>query len=361
MSRVFRSSAPDKARGFTLVELLVVIAIIGILIALLLPAVQAAREAARRAQCTSQLKQFGIAMQNYHDTHRVFAPSGLNHGWSGNSTNHDGVVNTVLNLNGFLLLTPFLEQQAIYQRFNFNVAAGACTNNNLASGATLAADPTTVGNDVVVATQLPLFYCPSDDGPRAMPWNTSVHYSISAPLSKLFGARTCYEFSTGPWWEMYHYNNCNWMAANYPKYRRLSGMNYRTSMADVRDGTSNTAAFIETTLQVRNGGGNAWGYRGWVMTGVSLYDTYSGYPWGVNQWTTPASWTSWAGTPEANYMPGRVASWGFAGSLHPAGLQICNADGSVHFINESTDLLVLARLSYIADGAAIGNSIGAAQ
>lgn len=117
-------------RGFTLVELLVVIAIIGILIALLLPAVQAAREAARRAECSDNLKQMGIALHNYHDANKKFPPATFNLVTTGTALGASaaappyGADQLGMNLHGFLVLLPFMEQQAIYSQYNQMGSAG---------------------------------------------------------------------------------------------------------------------------------------------------------------------------------------------------------------------------------------------
>ncbi|HAW30013.1 MAG TPA: prepilin-type cleavage/methylation domain-containing protein, partial [Planctomycetaceae bacterium] len=110
-----------KRRGFTLIELLVVIAIIAILIALLFPAVQQAREAARRSSCKNNLKQLGIALQNYHDTHNVFPPGGVIGDCAGSPpTNLTGLQECgsgqSLGGNWLLYILPQMEQSSLWEK-----------------------------------------------------------------------------------------------------------------------------------------------------------------------------------------------------------------------------------------------------
>src|ERR1700748_531632 len=97
-----------RRQAFTLIELLVVIAIIAVLIALLLPAVQAAREAARRSQCVNNLKQFGMALQNYHDVCRAFPTR-----QGGTTTCSAPYLNgNCTRAAGYIGLLPYMEQAA---------------------------------------------------------------------------------------------------------------------------------------------------------------------------------------------------------------------------------------------------------
>jgi prepilin-type N-terminal cleavage/methylation domain-containing protein len=110
--------------GFTLIELLVVIAIIAVLIALLLPAVQQAREAARRTQCKNNLKQFGLALHNYHDVYSNFPFFG---GGTGNLSSGG----QRSRLSGIACLLPFVDQTGVYQEIQSLPGDNPPYNNNL--------------------------------------------------------------------------------------------------------------------------------------------------------------------------------------------------------------------------------------
>ncbi len=113
----------SNARGFTLIELLVVIAIIAVLIALLLPAVQQAREAARRSQCRNNLKQIGLALQNYHDTQNTFV---YRKGGTGNAlasgTDTARYSGNYQRRSGIVSLLPYMDQTPAYKNYQSAVA-----------------------------------------------------------------------------------------------------------------------------------------------------------------------------------------------------------------------------------------------
>lgn len=314
--------------GFTLVELLVVIAIIGVLVALLLPAVQAAREAARRMKCQSNLRQLGLAIHNFESVYARFPPSGTGYGWCINSGGTGDPV--IYNSSGWFLCLPYMEQANVTTSYDVKQAAanhmvGGNPGTTTATGS-LAGNAITSGNAKVVTYKLPLFRCPSDPGNPVLP--DVGQYGVDPSVRTAPGVKTNYEFSVSRDY------TCNIWRTLRADRRRIFGENSITRISQIEDGTSNTVAAAETTLDLFNGNTPAWGYRGWVMIGVDMAQ-------GINRWdftTLP--------TPKF----GRLGAWGRPGSLHPGGCNVLIADGSVRFFPENIDTTRLNSYAAMADG-----------
>jgi prepilin-type N-terminal cleavage/methylation domain-containing protein/prepilin-type processing-associated H-X9-DG protein len=332
--------------GFTLVELLVVIAIIGILVALLLPAVQAAREAARRMQCSNNLKQLGLACQNYHDVFKTFPPALLNSGQVSVAYQTANFPEGPRNHSGILFLLPFFEQSPLHSQINFNVA----TAMRNATGQ--APPPNSVVNDPFTSQRLKNLECPSHpQSGENMPNSADVNYTFRN------AKRTNYVFSSGSMSD----GSGNYQGTSNDIRQGAFGNNGAAKFADITDGTSNTLCMGEAAggrhkTDTRYG---PWGLQGVhtcchgrVVTGsttvldptalnpgVNCYDINFGINQSYNGNTCTVN--------PAN--AGKTYAWTF-NSLHPGGAQFVMCDGSTQFLTETMDYLTLARLAYIHDG-----------
>jgi len=343
-----------KVRGaFTLVELLVVIAIIAILVALLLPAVQAAREAARRIQCTNNLKQFGVALHNYHSVHSTFPPGNITNG---------GLFHPPGWPYFIVQLFPYLEQQALAEIFSVAIN-----------------DPSTLPNPWVnnSADQWPdeidtadnsVMLCPSDgyggshlDLDKLPVPDSTYHNYENTP--DLFKSNYLGVFSGAKMWDTAYWAQGSY-AKNTPsseviyQYGSFNGIqavfdvNRGAKIRDITDGTSQTLIMVEyltgTPVDLR-------GYFWTTQAGSSVV-----YAWSTPNSSSPDKLCGQC-RPETNQpdmnLPcidegrgdpkNRTAT---SRSRHPGGVNALLCDGSVHFFNESIDVSTWRAMGTINSG-----------
>ena len=297
-----------QSRGFTLIELLVVIAIIAILIALLLPAVQQAREAARRTQCKNNMKQLGLALHNYHDVHTAF-PSGWIAVDNRVQSAHDG-----LNGAGWgTMILPYIEQSALYNQFNANLAIH---------------DPVNVP---FINNVLPAWQCPSD--PKPDKWQIEEEGSPGTVLAELPTANYIGVFGTE------ELDGCENAPGTAPVLAngqcRGNGIFYHNSkvqMRDITDGTTNTFIIGERRTDTALGWFSTW--PGMVAEGEEAFQRILG---------------------SADHVPNDpVSHLDDFSSNHTGGAQFVLGDGSVRFISENVDHALYQSLRTIQGGEIVG-------
>jgi prepilin-type processing-associated H-X9-DG protein len=303
--------------------LLVVIAIIAVLIALLLPAVQQAREAARRSQCKNNLKQFGLAFANYHDTYNRFPQGGV-----------QGCCDHGPNISYMVRLFPYIDQGPIYNQVNMSAPNGTSPFPNN-----------------IQLTSLSVAICPSDS--QGYPGNSTGSWTV-----------TNYDGSAGS--EAFSNNG---PSNNYPSPPALvntwgddawanpqncSGMGTRggpsIAMKDVSDGTSNVILMGEVLPRCHDHAPNG---GLWWNNGQSFH---AGTAAPINDFTV-CPWAQPSQIRFANCSKNLQCwneSWAFK-SFHTGGAQFLFVDGSVHFLSENINYLTYQYLGGKSDGNVVGD------
>jgi len=293
-----------RRRAFTLIELLIVIAIIAVLIGLLLPAVQSAREAARRIQCVNNLKQIGLGLHNYYDTHTALPGAYLDY----NST----------KFSALSQILPYVEQSPMFNALNFMV---------------IFSDPM---NSTILNAKVSGFMCPDD------PINTLEASGAQTNYMACMGSGVVWQSASGP--------NAGMPAPNGVFYG-----NSATTFAAITDGLSNTALFSEREVADGNNAivspktdvffsplaPTTADQAAQMCQAVDIYDLANQFPLFMG-----APWINGQHVFQTITGP-NTRSCGFftilratmpPSSRHPGGVNVLFGDGSVKFVKDTVSI-----------------------
>ncbi len=321
-----------RFRGFTLIELLVVIAIIAVLIALLLPAVQQAREAARRSSCKNNLKQYGLAIHNYHDVYNCIPPASNDTGqW------------TSYAVGWQVRILPFTDQAPLYALMDFSSGNG---------GGAAGVDKLLPNGKYLRQMETPYSKCPTDSSPSPdANWaQASYGGSLGSQLTPSANG-ACQPFTT----PSVNYLNPGGQAGhgNSGSKGDISGvfgriLSQRIRFADITDGTTNTIMVGEILPACHDHGGGWWHFNGMANAHASMsvpLNTMTTCRAPFIQQSPPFPLC----TAQNNWN----LSWGFR-SGHTGGAHFLLGDGSVRFVSQNIDYNTYQNLGSRADDKVIG-------